>query len=69
MLLLNFSHPLTEAQYVRIVALAVDSVGLSSEGWQVRPLLINPPGYALAASALPAELRVCTDPKLTRGTQ
>src|SRR5713226_568431 len=34
----------------------VDSVDLSSEGWQTRPLLINPPGYAPAAFVLLAEL-------------
>ncbi len=34
----------------------VDAVGLSSEAWQTRPLLINPPGYAPAAFVLLAEL-------------
>jgi hypothetical protein len=34
----------------------VDSVVLSSEEWQTRPLLINPPGYAPAAFVLLAEL-------------
>jgi hypothetical protein len=34
----------------------VDAVGLSSEEWQTRPLLINPPGYAPAAFVLLAEL-------------
>ena len=83
MLLLNFSHPLTNEQYAQIAALAdgsiddvraipiqvdqcellepqirslVDTVGLSSEEWQTLPLLINLPGYAIAASALLAEL-------------
>ena len=34
----------------------VDSVGLSSEEWQTRPFLVNPPGYAPAAFVLLAEL-------------
>ena len=34
----------------------VDAVGLSSEEWQTRPLLINPPGYAPAAFVLLAQL-------------
>src|SRR6266566_3905591 len=34
----------------------VDTVGLSSEEWQTRQLLINPPGYAPAAFVLLAEL-------------
>ena len=34
----------------------VDAVGLSSEEWQTRQLLINPPGYAPAAFVLLAEL-------------
>src|SRR5712692_6917633 len=34
----------------------VDSVALTSEEWQTRPLLINPPGYAPAAFVLLAEL-------------
>ena len=34
----------------------VDAVGLSSEEWQTRLLLINPPGYAPAAFVLLAEL-------------
>lgn len=34
----------------------VDDVGLSSEEWQTRSLLINPPGYAPAAFVLLAEL-------------
>ena len=38
------SEPL-EPQMISIV----DSVGLSSEEWQTRPFLINPPGYAPAA--------------------
>jgi hypothetical protein len=34
----------------------VDAARLSSEEWQTRPLLINPPGYAPAAFVLLAEL-------------
>ncbi len=34
----------------------VDAVGLSSEEWQTRLLLINPPGYAPAAFVLLAEM-------------
>lgn len=46
----------------------VDSVGLSSEEWQTRPLLINPPGYAPAAFVLLAELhgRIGHFPSLIR---
>lgn len=39
----------------QIVAL-VNEVGLSSEEWQTRQLLINPPGFAPAAFVLLAEL-------------
>ena len=83
MLILNFTHPLTEPQRAQITALAdttiekiitipvqieqaeplapqitaiVNSVGLSSEEWQTRPLIINPPGFAPAAFVLLAEL-------------
>jgi hypothetical protein len=83
MLILNFTHPLTDEQRAQIEALAstpieevrtirvqinqeeplepqitaiVDATGLSSEEWQTRPLLINPPGYAPAAFVLLAEL-------------
>ncbi len=46
----------------------VDSIGLSSEEWQTRPLLINPPGYAPAAFVLLAELhgRIGHFPSLIR---
>src|SRR6202171_1790679 len=46
----------------------VDAVGLSSEEWQTRPLLINPPGYAPAAFVLLAELhgRIGHFPSLVR---
>jgi hypothetical protein len=53
-----------EAQIVYIV----DAVGLSSEEWQTRPLLINPPGYAPATFVLLAELhgRIGHFPSLIR---
>lgn len=95
MLILNFTHPLTNDQRAQIEALAntsidevrtipiqinqeqplepqitaiVDSVELSSEEWQTRPLLINPPGYAPAAFVLLAELhgRIGHFPSLIR---
>jgi len=95
MLLLNFTHPLTDDQYAQIEALAgtpieevrtvrvqihqeeplepqivtiVDSAGLSSQEWQSRPLLVNPPGYAPAAFVLLAELhgRIGHFPSLVR---
>ena len=86
MLILNFSHPLTEQQRAQIIELAgvpdveirtipvqikqsspleaqvraiVHSIGLTSEEWQTRELLINPPGYAPAAFVLLAELHGC----------
>src|SRR5207244_12079657 len=82
-LILNFTHPLTNEQRAQIETLAntsieevrtirvqinqeeplepqitaiVDATGLSSEEWQTRTLLINPPGYAPAAFVLLAEL-------------
>src|SRR5947209_3155482 len=95
MLILNFTHPLTEEQQAQIEAIAntpieevrtdreqinqekplepqiisiVDATGLSSEEWQTRPLLINPPGYAPAAFVLLAELhgRIGHFPSLIR---
>lgn len=53
-----------EAQITAIV----DAVGLTSEEWQTRPLLINPPGYAPAAFVLLAELhgRIGHFPSLIR---
>lgn len=95
MLILNFTHPLTDQQQAQIEALAhtsieevrtipvqinqaeplepqitsiVDATGLSSEEWQTRPLLINPPGYAPAAFVLLAELhgRIGHFPSLIR---
>ena len=83
MLIVNFTHPLTNEQRVQIEALAgrpieevrtipveinqegplepqiiavVDAVGLPSEEWQTRLLLINPPEYPPAAFVLLAEL-------------
>ncbi len=46
----------------------VDAVGLSSEEWQTRSLLINPPGYAPAAFVLLAGLhgRIGHFPSLIR---
>ncbi|HJT55847.1 MAG TPA: CRISPR-associated protein Csx15 [Ktedonobacteraceae bacterium] len=38
------------------IAQLVNAVGLSSEEWQTRQLLINPPGFAPAAFVLLAEL-------------
>ncbi len=48
---INQSEPL-EAQIRAIV----DALPLTSEEWQTRSLLINPPGYAPAAFVLLAEL-------------
>ncbi|MGI9057470.1 MAG: CRISPR-associated protein Csx15 [Ktedonobacteraceae bacterium] len=95
MLILNFTHPLTETQRAQISALAdtsieevitipvridqveplapqitaiVNAVGLSSEEWQTRTLLINPPGFTPAALVLLAELhgRIGRFPALIR---
>jgi hypothetical protein len=95
MLILNFTHPLTEEHTAQIEALAgipideirpipvqidqteplepqiaalVDAVQLTSQEWQTRSLLINPPGYAPAAFVLLAELhgRIGHFPSLIR---
>ena len=95
MLILNFTHPLTDEHKAQIEALAnipideirtipvqidqaeplgpqisaiADATQLSSQEWQTRPLLINPPGYAPAAFVLLAELhgRVGHFPSLIR---
>ena len=95
MLILNFTHPLTDEHRAQIEALAgasidevrtipvqidqaepleaqvsriVDAVQLSSQEWQTRPLLVNPPGYAPAAFTLLAELhgRIGHFPSLVR---
>jgi hypothetical protein len=95
MLILNFTHPLTEQQLAQIAALAdatidevrtipvqinqdeplgpqvaalADATRLTSEEWQTRSLLINPPGYAPAAFVLLAELhgRIGHFPSLIR---
>lgn len=60
---LNQGEPL-EPQIITIV----DAAGLSSEEWQTRPLLINPPGFAPAAFVLLAELhgRIGHFPSLVR---
>jgi hypothetical protein len=82
-LILNFSHPLTQEQQAQIEALAgtpinevrtipvqidqsaplapqiaaiADAANLTSEEWQTKTLIINPPGYAPAAFVLLAEL-------------
>jgi hypothetical protein len=83
MLVLNFTHPLTEEQRAQIETLGgtaieevrtipvqieqsaplaeqivaiADAVGLASEEWQTRSVVINPPGYAPAAFVLLAEI-------------
>ncbi len=95
MLILNFTHPLTEENKAQIESLAgsaieeirtisvqidqaqplesqvsaiVDQARISSEEWQTRALLINPPGYAPAAFVLLAELhgRIGHFPSLVR---
>ncbi|HYT37043.1 MAG TPA: CRISPR-associated protein Csx15 [Ktedonobacteraceae bacterium] len=60
---INQEEPL-EPQITAIV----DAVGFTSEEWQTRPLLINPPGYAPAAFVLLAELhgRIGHFPSLIR---
>ena len=95
MIILNFTHPLTDKHKAQIEALAgmpidevrtipvqidqsqplipqvsaiVDAAELSSQEWQTRTLLINPPGYAPAAFVLLAELhgRIGHFPALVR---
>src|SRR6266571_3665492 len=95
MLILNFTHPLTDEHQGQIEALAgrtideirtipvqinqaeplspqiatiVNAAHLSSQEWQTRALLINPPGYAPAAFLLLAELhgRIGHFPSLIR---
>lgn len=95
MLILNFTHPLTDEHKTQIEALAgiaideiriipvqidqtqpleaqiralVNAMQLTSEEWQTRPFLINPPGYAPAAFVLLAELhgRIGHFPSLIR---
>ena len=95
MLVLNFSHPLTDEHIVQIQAIAansvddiqtmpvqinqdepleaqiratIDAVQPTSEEWQTRSLLINPPGYAPAPCVLLAELhgRIGHFPSLIR---
>jgi hypothetical protein len=83
MLILNFTHPLTDEHKAQIEALAgtpidevrtipvqidqskelipqvstiVDATKLTSQEWQTRTLLINPPSYAPVAFVLLAEL-------------
>jgi len=48
---INQAEPL--AEQIRVL---VNAVGLTSEEWQTRPVMINPPGYAPAAFVLLAEL-------------
>jgi hypothetical protein len=83
MILINFSHPITDQQkqqleaitnrtlgdvrsvtchfdnalpFAEQVAAAVDEVGLSTAEWQEEAIVVNPPGYAPAATTLVAEL-------------
>lgn len=60
---INQEEPLEE----QIIAI-VDAAGLSSEEWQTRHFLVNPPGYAPAAFVLLAELhgRIGHFPSLIR---
>src|SRR6266702_3139477 len=57
----------TEPLEPQITAI-VGTIGLSSEEWQTRALLINPPGYAPAAFVLLAEIhgRIGQFPSLIR---
>lgn len=67
MLILDFMHPLINEHTAQISAI-VDAAGLTLEEWRMRPLLINPPGYAPAAFVLLAELhgRIGSFPTLIR---
>lgn len=82
MILLNYAHPITEAQLEELVGIVggrpevrdiaahadrsrslaevayelAEAAGLSAEGWQTTPLLLNPPALAPLALALAAEL-------------
>jgi len=38
------------------IAAVVDAAGLSSSEWQTRPIVINPPGLAAAATAIVADI-------------
>lgn len=49
----QFNHELSFVDQVRAI---VDGVGFSSDEWQTRPLLINPPSHNLIAVILMAEL-------------
>ncbi|MEO0248679.1 MAG: CRISPR-associated protein Csx15 [candidate division WOR-3 bacterium] len=86
MILLNFSHPITESQKAQIEAITnqkveqvieiraqfdyaqpfveqaralVDSVGLTANEWQTRPLLVNLPSLHMIAVVVLAELHGC----------
>ncbi len=83
MLLLNFSHPITDVQRTQIETLTgqdiaeirdipshfentqpfgeqvralVAGISLTSQDWQTRSILVNPPAYNFAAVTLLAEL-------------
>ena len=45
-----------EAPFAGQVVATVDAAGLSPEEWQGEEILVNPPGYAPAATTLVAEL-------------
>lgn len=81
-LLLNYAHPLAEAQLAKVAGIVgetpevrelatqvdrgrplaevarelAEMAGLSAEGWQTTPLVLNPPSLAPLALALLAEL-------------
>lgn len=60
---IDHTRPLAE----QITAI-VDAIDLTSEEWQTRPIMINPPGYAPATFVLLAELhgRIGHFPSLIR---